>query len=224
MISQCVLFFLAGYETTASALTMAIYHMIVYPDIQERVHEEIVKTVQMLKEKKSIADDGDEDKITTIVTLDDLQHFKLLGACLDETLRLYAPANFIERTAVNDVKIESADGKYCIEFRKDDLVHIPVYAVHRDERYFKDPEKFDPERFLGEREKEHHRYSYIPFGAGPRNCVAKTFALMEAKMALIHALYNFKFSASSKTAIPFKMRNQGGIVTPKDCFAAIERR
>ena len=222
MISQCILFFIAGYETTASALTLTIHNMMVHPEIQERVYEEIEKVLQELAKEHNEADLP--ESLLELVNLDNLSQFKLLGAVLDETLRLYAPANFLERTCTNDVTIESSDGKTKIDFKKGDLVHMPVYVVHRDERYFPEPSKFDPERFLGEREKEHHRYSYIPFGAGPRNCVARTFALLEAKLALLHCIYNYRFAVSSKTSIPPNLLIQGGFVSPKNCFATIEKR
>jgi len=222
MVAQCVVFFLAGYETTASALTLTIHHMMIHPEIQDRVYEEIQTVLAELEAENT--DPEDTRKGLQLVTLDNLNRFELLGACFDETLRVYAPANFIERTALEDITVETEDKKHRLEIKKGELIHMPVYGTHRDERFWVDADKFDPDRFLGERNKEHHKYSYIPFGAGPRNCVARSFAKLEARMALVHCLYNFKFSVGPKTSIPPKFLNQGGLFSPKEVFTTIERR
>lgn len=77
---------------------------------------------------------------------------------------------------------------------KNDSIFIMVGAIHRDEKYFTDPEKFNPERFLNENVKEKSSFCYIPFSAGKRNCIGQKFALMELKVVLTSLLRNFKIS------------------------------
>ncbi|KNE87960.1 hypothetical protein PSTG_18646, partial [Puccinia striiformis f. sp. tritici PST-78] len=69
-------------------------------------------------------------------------------------------------------------------------VFIPVYAIHHDEQYWPDPEKFDPERFSIENRKNHHPMAYIPFGAGPRNCIGMRVAQLQSRLGLVHLLKN----------------------------------
>ena len=119
-----------------------------------------------------------------------------MDAVLCESLRLFPPATAVERQAGQDYLL--GDSK--IKVPKDTIIHIATYSLHRDPDLFTDPEKFLPERFFPEN-RTHHPYAYLPFGAGPRNCLGMRLALMEAKLALMHAVYNFKFTVSPKTKV-----------------------
>jgi cytochrome P450 len=119
-----------------------------------------------------------------------------LDAVLCETLRLFPPAPAVERKASQDYLL--GDSK--IKVPKDTFIHISTYTLHRDPDQFTDPEKFLPERFFPEN-RTHHPYAYLPFGAGPRNCLGMRLALMEAKLALMNVVYNFKFTVSPKTKV-----------------------
>jgi cytochrome P450 len=115
---------------------------------------------------------------------------KYLSAVIDETLRLY-PAVFVERCAGRDYELKGTG----ITIPKDSLVHIPVYAMHRDPDNFPNPDDFKPERFLAEN-IAHHSYAYLPFGAGPRNCIGMRLAQMEVKVALVKLVTSFIFSTT----------------------------
>jgi cytochrome P450 len=80
------------------------------------------------------------------------------------------------------------------------IIHIPVYALHRDPENFPERESFKPETFLAQN-RSCHPFSYLPFGAGPLNCVARRLALIEAKLALLYSVYNFKLSTTEKTDV-----------------------
>jgi cytochrome P450 len=127
-----------------------------------------------------------------------LGSLKHMDAVISETLRLYSPALAIARIASRDYTFNS-DGKQII-FKKGVAIRIPTYGLHRNPAYFPEPDSFKPERFFPEN-RTHHPYAYLPFGGGPRNCVARRLALMEAKLALMHAVYNFKFSPTSRTKV-----------------------
>src|SRR5699024_7009125 len=102
-------------------------------------------------------------------------------------------------TASKDIVLQNEDGSVRINLKKGDVVHIPIYSMHRDVEQWPEPEEFKPERFIGE--STFHKYSYLPFGAGPRNCVARSLALLEAKLALLHTVRRYKFSRGEKTKV-----------------------
>jgi cytochrome P450 len=97
---------------------------------------------------------------------------------MKESMRLYPPAFLIARSALRDTSI----GGFTV--RRDELVFIAPWLLHRDARYFRDPLRFDPDRFLPEREAELPRFAYMPFGGGRRICIGNQFALMEGQIIL----------------------------------------
>lgn len=168
IIANSVVFFLAGYETVSTSASIATFLIATHPEVQEKLANEIDLQLEKLKkESESSVTDPIE-----LVTLESLTRFEYLNAVVSETLRLYTPTPFIERTASKDVKLETADGKVKINIKKGDIVHIPVYSLHHDPLIFEDPDSFNPSRFTGN--PTYHKYSYVPFGAGPRSCVAKS--------------------------------------------------
>ena len=155
-----------------------------------------------------------------MVTFESLHQFEYLNAVLSENLRLFPPT-FVERTASRDMRLETEDG-FVIDLKKDDIIQFPVYTMHRDEQQFPDPERYNPDRFM-DSEPTFHKYSYLPFGSGPRNCVARQLALFEAKMALLNVVYKYRFSVCEQTQIPVEFYN-GQLLTPKDIFLKVEKR
>ncbi|CAG2162726.1 unnamed protein product [Oppiella nova] len=111
-----------------------------------------------------------------------------MDAVIDETLRLFPPLLFLNRVATEDYELKST----CITIKKDHVVHIPTYAMHRDPEYFADPQVFRPERFLSEN-IAHNPYTYIPWGAGPRNCLGTRLAQLEIKLALVNLVHRYVF-------------------------------
>ena len=81
------------------------------------------------------------------------------------------------------------------------VVTIPIYAIHHDPKIWPEPEKFDPYRFTPEEKAKHSVLDWIPFGAGPRNCVAMRLALIEFKIAIVYLIRNYKFVKSEKTEV-----------------------
>lgn len=141
-----------GHDTTAAASSFFLCILGVYPEIQEKVYQELNGIFQ-----------GTNRNVTFADTLE----MKYLERVLLETLRLYPPVPVISRVVREDVKLASAD--YVIP--KNTTVAIGQYLVHRDPKYFPNPNKFDPDNFLPERCAQRHYYSFIPFSAGPRSCV-----------------------------------------------------
>lgn len=194
MIAQCVLFFIAAYDTTTTTISLASYHLALNPDLQERLYQEIESNLEKLKSENS---DPAEDPIKQL-SFESLAQFEYLSAVINETLRMHPPVS-TERQAAQDIHLETADGAHQMNVKKDDIIHIPVYSIHHDPIYHPDPDTFNPDRFLGE--PAFHKYAYLPFGSGPRNCVARSLALLEAKMALLNVVYRFKLSPCKETKV-----------------------
>ena len=161
---------LAGHETTANALSWAFYLLSTNPAVRTRVVEELAKVL------------GGRTPTTA-----DLAQLPYLKMVFDESLRLYPPAHLIARSPSEDDEI----GGYCIP--KGSIVFIPIYSIHRHPRYWPNPEGFDPTRFAPENKDSHPRYSYVPFGAGPRLCIGQAFALLEAQLILATLLQRVSF-------------------------------
>ncbi|XP_037094480.1 cytochrome P450 3A9-like [Pollicipes pollicipes] len=183
IVSQSVLFFLAGYDTTATLLTFASYSLAVSPDVQRRAQQEVDDV---------LAKHGGQ------MTYDAVLDMTYLDRVLSETLRLYAPATRLERECTKDYTLPGTN----VHLPKGTLVHIPVLSLHRDPDHYPDPLRFDPDRFLPEEKEKRHPCAYLPFGQGPRNCIAMRFALFEAKVAFAALLQKMTLLPTEKTPPP----------------------
>ncbi|ROT79404.1 Cytochrome P450 9e2 [Penaeus vannamei] len=229
IISQSVMFLLAGYDTTASTLAFVSILLAKHPEIQQRLRQEMSEMVE---------EHGD-------ITYQGIMEAKYLDACIMETLRLYPPGLFLERKCVKEYNLSQPTPRSPlarvrrprrrIERRVEDglsykltdesvficrecaevvlnlrtqrqinsenripgtdvtiepgmVVTCPLFQIHRDPKYWPEPEVFRPERFLPENKANITHLTHIPFGIGPRNCLAMRFALMEAKVALAKML------------------------------------
>ncbi len=147
-----------------------------YPHIQDRVVDDI---------KKNAPRAG-------TITLDHLDKMEYLDAFLNEVLRFYPPVGLITRTNTKDINLLGAF------IPKNTRIFIPIYLIHRHPKYWTDPLEFKPERWLksnGDDEK-FHRFAYLPFSAGGRNCIGQKFAIYEAKLILAPIIREFKIEAS----------------------------
>lgn len=155
-------FLLAGHETTATTLSWAWYLLTLNPEAFARIQQEV-----------------DEVADGRPLTADDVPALRYTRAVLDETLRLYPiVANIMRKTLADDVVPAG------IKLRAGRTVLISPWVMHRHKRYWREPDRFDPERFLGEEAKALPRYVYLPFGGGPRVCIGASFALLEAILIL----------------------------------------
>lgn len=152
-------FMLAGHETTANAMSWMWYLLALNSDARDRMLAEV--------------DDLLGDRRPTVA---DVASLPWTTACLQEAMRLMPPAWVIPRTAIAE---DTIDGH---RVPKGATVIIPVHAIHHDERFWPEPERFDPTRFLPENVKGRHRSVYLPFGGGRRICIGTSFALMETTL------------------------------------------
>uniref|UniRef100_I3MP24 unspecific monooxygenase n=1 Tax=Ictidomys tridecemlineatus TaxID=43179 RepID=I3MP24_ICTTR len=192
LVAQSIIFIFAGYETTSSALSFILYELATHPDVQTKLQQEI--------------DAALPNKAP--VTYNTLMQMEYLDMVVNETLRLYPIGARLVRICKKDIKING------VFIRKGTLVMIPIFVLHRDPKYWPEPEEFLPERFSKKNKDSIDPYVYMPFGNGPRNCIGMRFALMNIKLALVRVMQNFLFQPCKETQIPMKL-GKLGILQPE---------
>lgn len=205
IVANCWIFILAGFETTATALSYTAHFLTVHQDIQEKVYQEIISKT---------------DSENKIPTYEDAHNLHYLDQVINETLRLYPPVVlFMSRIAAHDYDMNG------IKLPAGMKVEIPIYSIHHDPDLWPDPEKFDPERFSPENRSKIHPMAHIPFGAGPRNCIGMRFALLEAKLTLIRLIREYRLVPSSRTKDPPEVTVPHSIFIPKNgIYLKVQRR
>lgn len=168
-LSEAKNFLIAGHETTGASLTWTLYLLSKHPKILHQVQEEIDTVLQ--------------GKSPTFEQLDKLE---LTQRVILESLRLYPPVWVIDRRVVSDDVL----GPYRIPAKS--TVIISPYVLHRHPKYWRDPESFNPERFNKNNCEKHHKFAYIPFGMGPRVCIAKNFGQLMMQTILPMILQRFE--------------------------------
>ncbi|XP_077563279.1 cytochrome P450 3A11-like [Haemaphysalis longicornis] len=204
-MAQCVLFFLAGQDTTSSVISYTLYLLALHPDVQERLRKEV---------DDCFATHGEHPGLDVVTKL------KYLHCVVSEALRMYPPSTRIERSTIDDYVL----GDTGVKLKKGDLVAIPVYAMHHDPQYFADPFSFNPERFNDENMSSIQPYTYLPFGAGPRNCVGMRFALQAVKLSLLYTIRNFQVVRTEKTKVPPEFLNGFSFLTARNLTLGIRQR
>jgi cytochrome P450 len=168
---EAVTFMVAGHETTANGMAWMWYLLALNSCARDRMLEEIDTVLGGRRP-----------------TAQDVPNLPWTSACFQEALRYFSPIWVVPRTATADDEIDG------YRIPKGSTVLVPVNAVHHDPRFWDDPQRFDPARFLPEN-TNHHRFAYLPFGAGQRICIGRTFALMEATLIAAMMSQQFVFEA-----------------------------
>jgi cytochrome P450 len=158
---EVVTIFLAGYETMANALTWTWYLLSQNPEVEARFHAEIDSALN-----------------GRLPTLEDIPRLNYVERVLAESMRLFPPVWAMGRQAAEDMEV----GPFFIP--KGTMLYVSQYLMQRDPRYFPDPLRFDPDRFLPEQSASRPKFSYFPFGAGGRQCIGESFAWMEGTLLL----------------------------------------
>lgn len=161
LIDECITLFAAGHETSANGLTWIFNLLSQHEDVRHKLQTEVETALNGRQPTPA-----------------DLPSLPYTLQVIQESMRLYPPAWAIGREALADDEI----GGYHIP--KGSQLIMCTYAVHRNPRLWENPEKFDPERFTPEKQKDRHKYAYFPFGGGPRLCIGNGFALMEMQLVL----------------------------------------
>jgi cytochrome P450 len=171
LVDNLCTFLAAGHETTAKALTWALYLLARAPEWQDRVRQEV----------RAVCGAGP-------VEARHLDQLSVTQRVLKESMRLYPPAPILSRTAAREVDL----GGWRIGAGT--IIVLPIFAIHRHRKLWHDPDRFDPDRFLPDRESEHLRTQFMPFGFGPRTCIGMAFAMIEATVLLATLVRGASFS------------------------------
>uniref|UniRef100_A0A1L8E430 Putative cytochrome n=1 Tax=Nyssomyia neivai TaxID=330878 RepID=A0A1L8E430_9DIPT len=209
LIAQCFVFFVAGYEGVSNAANFMLYEVMVNPDIQEKLYEEISGFHNNLEGKS--------------LNYEYMKKLKYVDMFTAEFLRKFTQP-FLDRVCTRDCTLKY-DGDKEYTFKKGDLLWIPTGYYHHNPEFFPDPEKTNPERFSDENKHLIKPFTYAPFGLGPRNCIASRFALMELKTILYYVVLNFHLEPTKETQIPLKFaKGFIGPVTEKKVYIKFRPR
>ena len=166
-------FIFEGHDTTATAISFCLYLLGRHPNHQKTLQNEI-------------------ENVQGKDVLENVRNMEFLDCCLKETLRLYPSVPFVGRDLEEDTVIDGHT------IYKNTDVYVNIIMLHRNESYWKEPAKFNPYRFKPENANERHPFCYVPFSAGPRNCVGQRFALLETKIYVFCILKNFNIRSSQR--------------------------
>lgn len=168
---EALTLFLAGHETTANALTWSWYLLSQHPEIEAKMHQEIDEVLQGRQ-----------------ATMEDLGQLTYTEAVFSEAMRLYPPAWAIGRKTIEPYEVLG----YTIP--ADTTVFVSPYVMHRNPKYYPDPERFDPSRWTPEEKAKRPKFAYFPFGGGQRRCIGEAFAWMEGVLVLASIAQHWKLS------------------------------
>ena len=164
-----------GHDTTSSGISWILYNLARHLDIQARARREVDAIL-----------DGRQGSDESLLW-DDMAAMPYLTMCIKESLRLHPPVHFISRQTTKTTVIDG------VEIPPDTLVNLNIFNMHHNATVWPDPMTYDPDRFLHENISKMDSYAFVPFSAGPRNCIGQTFAMNEMKTVVAGVLRRFQF-------------------------------
>jgi len=170
LLDELIILYVAGHETTAMAMSWAWYLLVKHPEIEEKLVQSGLDVL------------GDNAP-----SFEKTRELSYSLQVVEETMRMYPPAWLVDREPLEDDEFEG------YKIRKGQDVVCLMYSLHHNPKYWKNPEKFVPDRFSEANKKERVPFSYIPFGGGPRLCIGNSFALMEMQFILLLISKKYKF-------------------------------
>lgn len=170
VVANILNMFLAGIDNPAVTMATAVFHLAQDQGAQQRLLCEI---------KECAGEHG--------VDYESIKDMKFLDAVVNECLRLYPPSSLTERMVTKEYNFNGAILPVGTE------ILIPLFNMHRNEKYFPKPHTFDPDRFMGERGKEINEFAYMPFGQGPRICPGIRYTLLETKILVARLMLDYEF-------------------------------
>ncbi|XP_001603529.3 cytochrome P450 6B1 [Nasonia vitripennis] len=195
LAGQILAFFAAGFETSSTTVSNALYELAFNQNIQDKLRNEIREEIER--------NNGQ-------LTYDSIKRMKYLDKIYKETLRKYPPGSIIQRRSNAQYTFTGTK----VTIPANTTLIIPVWAIHRDPDLYPDPDIFDPERFNEDNESSRHPMNYLPFGDGPHNCIAVRYSNYQTKVGLIAAINKFKVNVCDKTCISYQVEPRAIFTAP----------
>uniref|UniRef100_A0A1L8EGW7 Putative cytochrome p450 6g2 n=1 Tax=Haematobia irritans TaxID=7368 RepID=A0A1L8EGW7_HAEIR len=201
VIGQAAIFFTAGFETSSATMSFSLYELAKHQDIQSRLREEI-RSVLLQSENGQ-------------PSYEQINEMKFLHNVILEVLRMYPPLPFLDRecTAPQGYSLKPF---FDFTIPPGMPIYIPASAIQRDEKYFPDPDRFEPDRFNPENKLYNNLMALMPFGIGPHNCIGERFGLLQAKVGLINFLRNHYVTPCKQTPVEMKLSPKAIIIQSED--------
>ncbi|XP_063905052.1 probable cytochrome P450 28a5 [Zophobas morio] len=196
-------FFIDGFETSASVMSFVLHELAANGEAQGKLREEIVSHFR----------DNDNK-----LSYEGLQGLPYLDAVIQETLRLHPPLFNLGKVCTKPYTYVPKKGDKIskpVQIEKGTSVVIPLAGIHRDPEFFEEPNEFKPERFIGDNKEKIVKYSFLPFGEGPRACLGQRFGMLQVKIGVAYVVKNFRLSVNGKTKMPLEYDPFAIITTPK---------
>lgn len=204
MTAQAFIFFFGGFESTSTLMCFVGHELMVNPDVQEKLQIEIDEVLE---------------KTNGQPTYEAVNEMKYLDAVVNEALRMYPIAVAADRICIKDYELPpTLPDREPYTVKPGDFIWLPIYALHRDPKYFPDPDTFNPDRFINDGKAIANSGAYFPFGLGPRMCIGNRFALLETKILLFHMLARCNLRPCAKTTIPLVINRKGLAMTAENGF------
>ncbi|XP_063985985.1 uncharacterized protein LOC135167064 [Diachasmimorpha longicaudata] len=196
MAAQLFVFFVAGFETSSSAISNCLFELAMNHEIQNKLRSEI---------RREFGESGE-------ITYDKIKRMEYLDMAVNETLRKYPPLSMLMRMGEQAYKIPGTD----VSLPARAKIMIPICAIQKDSRYFPEPEVFNPENFSEEAVKGRHPMTFLAFGDGPRNCIGARFGRIQTKIGLVKIIQKFVVDVCEKTDKNYELNNRSFLLTPKN--------
>lgn len=207
LTSQAVSFFIDGYETSSAVLSFVGHQLSVHPKVQEKLRAEVMSVL---------------NKYDGVITYDALKEMTYMEQVISESQRIVATLGVLEKVCTEETELKGSDG---LVYRVPRGMHIliPVAGLQEDPRYWENPKVFDPERFSPERKQSIERFTFLPFGEGPRICVGMRMAQLQIKACLATLMRKYSLELSPKTQLPLKMVSSSLLVAAEGGLWSIIR-
>jgi len=209
---EALTFVLAGHETTGNLMTWTLYLLMRHEEVLKACQEEVDRVL------------GNE----TSPTFEHLADLQIIEAVLYESLRLYPPAPFFIRECIEPHTINTPDNQQQIYIPIGTKILVSAYAIHRNEKYWPNPNEFNYKRWLRDpvsklKPKLPHPFAFLPFAAGTRNCIGQNFAILEAKVMLAMLVQQCEFQLiPGQIIVP---ESKGVTISPKyGMYANVKKR
>lgn len=197
LAAQAFVFFAAGFETSSTTMSNALYELAMNPEIQDKLRAEILETYE-----KSNGD----------LQYDTIKNMQYLDQVFKETLRKYPPLMILMRQATDDYTFKGTK----LSIRKGQKIWISAWGIQHDPDIYPDPEVFDPNRYTEEAQAARHPMSFLPFGDGPRNCIGARFAVYQTKVGIIQVIRNYVVEKCELTPNVMKNHKKAFLFTPSE--------